>query len=360
MNSLQNYLATARADLTDTRLVVMGNEAADLDSMASSIAYGFLCSRLSPPVATLPVMPIARADFILRTEAVYVFQEAGIPLEEVIFLDEVDLDGLLTNAELMLVDHNVPGSGLQKFSGRVSGILDHHKDEGLFTGAVPRIIQTLGSTATLVARQFQKNKIAIPPEVAILLIGTILLDTVNLDKEAGRVTDADREVAALLLPLCPLLREDFFNKVQEAKFNVRGLTTNDLLRKDYKEWQLTAIRCGIGSALLPVADWCAMDNDLAAGFAAYADTRQLDLLLSMNAYTNPGFQRDLVIFSPDKKRHDALLAFLNDNGLALTPLSCPDQQPAATGVISFYSQGNLGISRKKLQPLLSDFCTGNG
>jgi exopolyphosphatase len=355
MNSLNNYLAAARVNLADTRLVVMGNEAADLDSMASSIAYGLLCSLLSPPVAALPVMPIPRADFILRTEAVYMFQEAGISLEELLFLDEVDLDSLLNRAQLMLVDHNQLSSGLEKFADRVSGILDHHKDEGLFADADPRIIQTIGSTASLVAMEFCKKKIPVPAEVATLLTGTILLDTVNLDDEAGRVTEADMNVAALLLPICPLLREDLFSRVQEAKFNVQGLTTVDLLRKDYKEWQLGKMRCGIGSALLPVADWCAMDNDLAAGFAAYADQQQLDLLLSMNAYTSPDFQRDLIIFSPTEERLQQLVQFLNDKDLDLRPVSCPDQLPAANGFIGLYSQGNLAVSRKKLQPLLADF-----
>ena len=357
MNPLHNYLATARANLADTRLVVMGNEAADLDSMASSIAYGFLCSLLSPPVAALPVMPIAKADFILRTEAVYVFQEAGIPLEEVLFFDEVDLDSLPGNAELMLVDHNALSSGLKKFADRVTGILDHHKDEGLFLDAEPRIIQTIGSTASLVAMEFERNQVAIPPELATLLTGTILLDTVNLDDKAGRVTEADKEIAARLLPICPLLREEFFSRVQEAKFNIQGLSTVDLLRKDYKEWQLGKMRCGIGSALLPVADWCAMDNDLAAGFAAYADQQQLDLLLSMNAYTDPDFQRDLVVYSPTEERHQQLVSFLNENELALQPITCPDQVPVAKGFHGLYSQGNLAVSRKKLQPLLADFCT---
>ncbi len=355
MTSMQAYLSSVKTKKNEAQLVIIGNEAADLDSMASSIAYGFLCSILSPAQLALPVMPIPRADFILRTEAVYVFKEAGINLDDVVFFDEVDLDSLMTNANLALVDHNILATGLAKFSDQVVTILDHHKDEGLYTNAVPRIIEPVGSTTTLVAMEFQKNSIKIDKDVATLISGTILLDTVNLDDEAGRVTDADKKIAAQILPLCPLPQEEFFNKVQEAKFNVQGLSTNDLLRKDYKEWQMGTAQCGIGSALLPVKDWSEMDANLAAGFAEFAQSRKLDLLLSMNAYTSPDFHRDLVVFCASEEGHNKLVHFLKDNDLNLTLLSFLGQQQAANGFIGFYSQGNLGISRKKLQPLLVDF-----
>ena len=86
MISIQRYLAEARKHVNDTGIIVIGNEAADLDSMASSIAYGYLLGMQDPRVMVLPVMPIPRADFILRTEAVYVFKEATTDLNEVVFL----------------------------------------------------------------------------------------------------------------------------------------------------------------------------------------------------------------------------------------------------------------------------------
>ncbi|RUM46456.1 MAG: hypothetical protein DSY80_02160, partial [Desulfocapsa sp.] len=195
--------------------------------------------------------------------------------------------------------------------------MDHHKDEGLYSAADPRIIETIGSTTSLVAGEFNRLNDEINRSLAVLIAGTILLDTVNLDDEAGRVTDADKEIAAQVLPLCPVSQQEFFDNVQKEKFNVVGLSTNDLLRKDYKEWQFATMKCGIGSALLPVSDWSEMDKDLAAGFAAFSKKQNLDLLLSMNAYTDPDFHRDLVLFCKSKDAHDALFAYLQDNILFL-------------------------------------------
>jgi len=352
MTSIHTYLSLAKKHIPDTRLVVIGNEAADLDSMASSIVYGYLRSLQNSQVSVLPVMPIPREDFILRTEAVYVFKEANIDLNDVVFFDEVDFDKLMEKAELVLVDHNKLAASLDRFSTQVVSILDHHKDEGLYTTASPRIIEPVGSTTSLIAQEFNTSKIEISPDVAVLIGGTILLDTVNLDDDAGRVTDADKEIATRILPLCPLSQQNFFDKVQKEKFNVAGLSTYDLLRKDYKEWQLGTVKCGIGSALLPVGDWAGTDNDLASGFAEFTANRNLDLLLSMNAYTNPDFNRDLVVFCKSKDAHDKLVNYLQENALALTPLDCSEQKQTESGFIGFYKQGNIGISRKKLQPLL--------
>ncbi len=354
---LNTYLASVKSKASHAKLIILGNEAADLDSMASSIAYGYLRS-LQGEIA-VPVMPIPRADFALRTEAVYVFKEAGVNLSDVVFFDEIDLGSLLVGgAGLMLVDHNSLSPNLRQYSGHVVGVLDHHKDEGLYPDVTPRIIQTIGSTTSLVAMEFDQAGFDLGTDVATLLCGTILLDTVNLDPETGRVTPADRTVAITLLPLCRLAAQEFFDNVQKAKFDVAGLSTYDLLRKDYKEFTFDGVQCGIGSALLPVADWAELDSDLFAGFAKYTADLNLDVLFSMNAFTNPDFSRDLVVFCKTPNEHDTLIEYLQENGLELSPIELVDQPQGENGYIRFYKQGNLGISRKKLQPLLAGFYKG--
>jgi len=355
MLPIQTFLSLAKKHVSDAKLVVIGNEAADLDSMASSIVYAYLRNLQVPGLFVLPLMVIPREDFILRTEALYVFKEANIDLDDVIFIDELDLDKIMEQAALVLVDHNKLAGDLKKFDSQVVTILDHHRDEGLYKTASPRIVEPVGSTTSLVAREFFTSGIEVSRDVAVLLGGTILLDTVNLADDAGRVTELDKEIAARVLPLCPLPQQKFFDTVQKEKFNVAGLSTNDLLRKDYKESQLGTVKCGIASALLPVEQWAEIDNDLASGFAKFAAGRTLDLLLSMNAYTNPEFNRNLVIFCKSKDAHDQLLTYLQENELDLTPLDCPAQKQSDSGFITFYRQGNIGISRKKLQPLLADF-----
>ncbi len=355
MISIQNYLSSVKQRISDTRLVVLGNEAADLDSMASSIAYGYLLAQLHPELTVLPVMNIPRADFFLRSEVVFLFHEAGINQNDIVFSDEVDFDKLLSHADLALVDHNKLRTDFQKYSNKVVCILDHHKDEGLYKNAVPRIVRTIGSTATLVAMEFSKFGVPLGQDLAILLGGVILLDTVNLSTAAGKVTNADREVAAKILPLCPIPRQELFDKVQSGKFDVQGLSTNELLRKDYKAYQVGGLQYGIASVHLSIRQWQVMDSDLVAAFSEFAANRKLDLLVAMNFHNSPVFNRELIVFWQIDDGQIKLFKYLQDNSLALTPLTSVDQKQTNNGVITFYNQGNSAISRKKLQPLLENF-----
>ncbi len=355
MISIQNYLSSVKQRISDTRLVVLGNEAADLDSMVSAVVYGYLLAQQSPQLTVLPVMSIPRADFFLRSEVLFLFDAAGINLDDIIFSDEVDFDKLLVHADLVLVDHNKLEVNLQKYSNKVIGILDHHKDEGLYTSAVPRIIRTIGSTATLVAMEFSKLGVTMGQDLAILLGGAILLDTVNLSTAAGKVTNADREVAAKILPFFPMPRQELFDKVQSRKFDVQGLSTNELLRKDYKAYQVGGLQYGIASVHLSVRQWQVMDSDLETAFSEFAANRKLDLLIAMNSHNSPDFNRELIVFWQTDDGQMKLFKYLQDNRLALTPLTRVNQKQLNDAGITLYSQGNSAISRKKLQPLLEKF-----
>ncbi len=361
--TLNRYLAETRKSITQyaPKQIVIGNEAADLDSMASSIvhAYYLASENRVKNRYIAPVMPIPRDDFKLRSEAVYVFAKAGIKLKDVLFFDEVDIPELMKgDTEIVLVDHNKLALSLETYGDKVVGILDHHKNEKLYPHAPQKVIEPVGSTATLVCEELlAASGDLIDNNIAILLIGTILLDTVNLDTEAGRVTPKDVKIVAELQKKFPIEQSEYFECIQREKFNVSNLTTTDLLRKDYKEWNLGKVSCGIASVLLPVEQWGENDINLCQKFAAYTETRSLDILLAMNAYTNPDFKRDIVLFCRDGAVHDDVVTFLQQQGLELRELEMKDQETCTFGKISYYSQGNLSISRKILQPMLDLFAT---
>ena len=145
-----------------------------------------------------------------------------------------------------------------------------------------------------------------------------------------------------------------FDKLQFEKFNVSSLGSYDLLRKDYKEWQLGAVKLGIGSVLLPVEDWTVKDPEIKVAFDSYLKERKLNVLLAMNAFTAPEFTRQLVVYIPDGKLFADTVSYLEGSPLGLEKI---DTGLSAENCV-FYNQKNLGISRKKLQPLLKDFFEG--
>jgi len=358
-NNMMTWLESLKSNFSNTKQVtiVMGNEAADLDSMASAVTYAWYLNLSDKDGKYFPMINIPRADFKLRTEAVYLFQEAGVNIDNLLFTEDVDLDKLKagSNLKLILVDHNKLASSQTGLETVITGILDHHADEEAYPPAAVTDIRPVGSAATIVAESFLKDqKDSIDNSLGTLLLGTILLDTVNLETEAGRVTDDDSKAAKEIIDIAGLDSKKLFDKLQFEKFNVSSLGSYDLLRKDYKEWQMGSVKLGIGSVLLPVEDWAAKDPEIASECNRYLKERKLDVLLSMNAFTNPGFTRQLVIYVPDSNLRDKTVSFLEGSDLGLEKLNINSSSNSCT----FYNQKNLGISRKKLQPLLKEFFKG--
>jgi len=358
-SNMITWLGSLKNNFSNTKqmTIVMGNEAADLDSMASAVSYAWYLHLSDSSKNTFPLINIPKADFKLRTEAVYLFEEAGISIDNLLFSEDVDLDQLKSgsNLKLVLVDHNKLASNQTGLETVITGILDHHADEESYPPAAVTDIRPVGSCITIVSECFLKDqKDSIDKSLGTLLLGTILLDTVNLETEAGRVTDDDAAAAKKLVDIAGLDSKKLFDKLQFEKFNVASLGSYDLLRKDYKEWQLGSIKLGIGSVLLPVEDWAAKDSEITGAFDSYLKERKLDVLLSMNAFTSPGFTRQLVIYVPDSNLREKTVSFMEGSDLGLVKL---DINSSSDNCI-FYNQKNLGISRKKLQPLLKGFFEG--
>ncbi|CAM9125181.1 unnamed protein product, partial [Bubo scandiacus] len=221
--------------------VVLGNEACDLDSAVSALALAYFLAKTSPApkAAFVPVLNIPRADFALRPETTFLLRAQGIPAASLIFRDEIDLGGLHRAGllSLTLVDHHVLPGADAALEEAVVEVLDHRPLERDRAAGCQVTAEPVGSCATLVTERIAQG----PPGVldrptAALLHGTILLDCVNLSPAAGKVTPRDVACVSLLEARFPELpaRDAVFEALQAAKFDVSGLTTEQMLRKDLK------------------------------------------------------------------------------------------------------------------------------
>ena len=356
---LNHFLFDSKFSLNKKENVcfVMGNEAADLDSMASSVVYAYFLQSQNKDDNSiyLPLINIPKEDFKLRTEAVYLFSEAEIETENLIFADEINIDEIARSGKLsiILVDHNRISSGFSSYSDRVIEVIDHHKDEGIYDSSITTI-EPVGSAATLVSEKILENsKSLFDEKTAQLMAGTILLDTVNFNPDAKRTTDKDVKVTEYLLKTFSLDREKLFEKLQFEKFNTSSLSTRDLLRKDYKEWVMGGKKCGFSSALLPSEKWLAKDSRISENTSDYCRSRNLDILFIMIAYTEPVFTRELILFSEDEALRKNITGCMQDNDLqleAIRGISNPDSSR-----MDIFAQKNAAYSRKKLQPVIQEF-----
>ncbi|NXL86118.1 PRUN1 Exopolyphosphatase, partial [Alectura lathami] len=337
--------------------VVMGNEACDLDSAVSALALAYFLAKTSVPAkaAFIPVLNIPRSDFALRTETTFLLREHGIPDASLIFRDEIDLAGLHQAGllSLTLVDHHVLPSADAALEEAVVDVLDHRPLERERAPSCQLTVELVGSCATLVTERIAQG----PPGVldrttAALLHGTILLDSVNLSPAAGKVTPRDVACISLLESRFPELpaHDTIYEALQGAKFDVSGLTTEQMLRKDLKtvssDEQVLAIS-GIYMDLKVFLHRPGLLQDL----EAFCQARGYSGLVAMTVSFNERYEptRQLAVYSQHEALRNTVCQALEE---ATAPALHLQPLPSPWSCISAYAQGNALASRKKVLPIL--------
>lgn len=362
-SSLRGFLAHAKTALRSAIssnqkvTLVIGNESADLDSMTCQILYAYVRSMAPPKNAFTPLyIPITNmpaSGINMRPEFLAVFKHANIEPTHLITLDDLpalsEIQAKLKpeNTKWILVDHNALQGQLGKiYSSRVQGVIDHHDDEGKVpkdTGDEPRIIEKSGSCTSLVtnyvrptwdtlsgsalasgAAHAQGDSLSDDDavvkrwdaSVAQLGLASILIDTANL-KDKGKTTDHDRKAVEFLeakMMLCPQLatsfdRTAFYEEIDAAKKDIGPLRLQDILQKDYKEWdQSDGQKLGISSVVKAISflqDKANKEAGSASSEAflnqleAFAKDRGLDMYSIMTTSTSAGgeFQRELLLWA---------------------------------------------------------------
>jgi len=395
-HSFREFLKRARGENREGKktVAVIGNQAADLDSVVSAAVMGYILdlemaqSHDSTQVQVVPVMNTPRRDVRLRTELSFLFSELGFKADGDDFITSIDEINLLALSQrehglsLALVDHNALCDHQAEFSPYVERIIDHHIDEHHdFPALSPRArdIALVGSCCTLIFEYWHSSRIpnlrdalfdsSALHEMKYLLLATILLDTANLVREGtgARVTPRDVEAAnvlALQLDMNESQRLSLFTRVRTAKFDKSGLSNNELLRSDYKQYtfgkqgkSLTVV--GVSSVPRSLQDFSA------AAIMEFTDERRLGLHVLMGAFSGAdgNFRRQLVLFSTDSSLVRQAVKGLSDSKDPVFLLerlhdgTCgahvEELNGSKAGILERYEQKNLKISRKLLQPALA-------
>ncbi|KAK7019885.1 putative exopolyphosphatase [Favolaschia claudopus] len=416
-SSLATFLSTSREKyLNDIRAspskgdewtVVMGNEAGDLDSLASSIAYAWMQSEVQK-TQFIPLIQTGRDDFDLRAENLYALKLAGINDLQQQLLSTSDLEGInpFPSNTFALVDHNRLGRSFSEHipNAKVVAVVDHHEDEHLYEeSADPRKVAPAGSCASHVATLFP-NDASVPKELATLLLSAILIDTGGLVVD-GKAIQVDHEAASFLIPrstlsdsmssstLCsvspnnPKLLADLPSVKQlskelfDKKTDVSHLGAWDLLRRDYKEYTYTlhwhpstpTIKAGLATVPAQLRSW-GSDGKLEAEAQRWMEHEQLSVLGVLTTFRDSGkfgksgkgkHRREMAWFVRDGS--DSQTLQLDDTAARLWKgLEANEEvqvkkhnkmnlsQVPPTMRVMLYKQGNAKATRKATAPLLKN------
>lgn len=436
--------------------IVVGNQAGDCDSIISALTYAYiqqqhqqvqnknsrfdlstssLQPRKKPPdenmensyLLYIPLIPFPREDMVLRHDVTLLLSHCGVQnLHKLLFVnDSMVTDYILQPKHLegiTLVDHNNlqsnPYLRNHSLSSCVVEILDHHLDEGEHMTTVTNRniafhngLPTVGSCCTLVGERLlhyyssarddpNQVEFELDPGVSLALLGTIVLDTINMDKLANRGTPRDQNVidqlmyhtnwSSKLLPhitdfysasndstSSPSLNNQLLLSLQRihkqlsnAKFDPtfwNELSVIDCLRMDYKEFQSNnyihdkddASSFGISSILIPLHQLEKKDRFLEQIYH-FIHARKVKLLavMSLSFLDADGKkvpQREVMILTFDQKASDTMIAALLDPSSMLQLTEFPEQrcnQNSHELIIRKFLQGNISISRKGIAPIM--------
>ncbi|MCL2704632.1 MAG: DHH family phosphoesterase [Spirochaetaceae bacterium] len=323
---LDKYLLYLKSNFPTKSIVhvVIGNEAADIDSIASSIVYAFFKENINQKKEEIfiPVINILEQDLRLRNEAIYLFSQTGVNQENLIFIDQINLKELAEKQKLkvILVDHNKISHKQEFLSNCIEEVIDHHDDEKTNNNVIKTIEKT-GSTATLVGEKIIKEeRFLLDKASATILSGAILLDTSNLSYKSGKTAEKDIKVLNYLISEYKIDRAELFKNLSTEKRNISNLSSQDILHKDYKEWIMGRKKTGFSSVGISLKDWLKKDPGLYEEINKYYIENSLDILFIMIAYTDTQFKRELIVFGNDVSLLDKIYFYLQKSGGRLFPI----------------------------------------
>uniref|UniRef100_H3AM52 Prune exopolyphosphatase 1 n=1 Tax=Latimeria chalumnae TaxID=7897 RepID=H3AM52_LATCH len=345
--------------------VVLGNEACDLDSLVSTITLAYFLAKTSSEKRTtfIPVLNIPRSEFPLRTESTFFLQENRIREELLIFRDEIDLHGIQRAGllSLTLVDHNVLPSSDAMLEGAVVEVIDHRPLERKRTPFCNMTAEPVGSCCTLITERIVRSAPEfLDRQVAGLLYGTIILDCVNMAPEAGKVTPKDSDYVTMLESKFPDLpsRKSVFDSLQNAKFNVSGLATEQMLRKDLKAVSGRGINLAISAVYMRLESFFqrhSLQQDLREFCLKYGYNVLVAMTISFNEKNEPF--RQIAVYSGDTTLRESVSKALQE---ARNPhLMLSVMQSPHSDIRAFYQENTLA-SRKKVLPIIKDFLNEEG
>ena len=238
--------------------------------------------------------------------------------------------GIITRTDLLqpirkraiLVDHNETSQAVDSVQeAHILEIIDHHRVGDIST-LMPIHVRNepIGSTCTIVAELMLLHRIAIPRDIAGLLLSGILSDTLLLT--LSTTTDRDKDVARKLARIVRLDITKYGKELLAASISIRGKSGKEILLHDFKEYELCDKRIGVGQVMVIEKDEIrAKENDIKTAMEQLRVEKRYDLVVLL--ITNPlETGEDLIVKGEQRLIEKAFgIEITNDKGFIPQTLS---------------------------------------
>ena len=150
---------------------------------------------------------------------------------------------------VILVDHNEVKQSVDGLNeALIEEIIDHHALGNLTTNSpISFRNMIVGSTNTILYKLFKESHVEIPKDIAGIMLSGILSDTLIL--KSPTATETDVETVKELSKISGLDYEKYGMEMLKAGSSLDGMSVEDIVYYDYKEFETNDMGYGIGQIL---------------------------------------------------------------------------------------------------------------
>ena len=148
--------------------------------------------------------------------------------------------------KVILVDHNERSQAVDGIEEAESiEIIDHHRLGDIETvSPITFRNQPVGCTATIINQMYEENEIEVPREIAGLLCGAIISDTLLF--RSPTCTPLDERTAKKLAKISDIDLEQMAQEMFNAGSNLKGKSAEDICFQDFKQFTVNDTIFGVG------------------------------------------------------------------------------------------------------------------
>ena len=213
------------------------------------------------------------------------------------------------NKKVILVDHNEYAQSVKSIEkADLLEVIDHHRVSDIATNR-PIFFRNeiIGSTAAIITSIYMENQMSIPKELAGLLLGAILSDTLKF--KSPTTTEKDMGMAKVLADIAELDIDVFAKEIFKISSNISSKTMEELLNQDIKRFEIDGKAVAIAQVIAyQVSEARDIEQELSQAMEAFVKQNALDLLVV--AFTSI-MENGSIFFSAGELEKTVVEAFPN-------------------------------------------------
>jgi manganese-dependent inorganic pyrophosphatase len=249
------------------KTLIFGHKNPDTDSICSALAYADLKTKLGLNVEPIRLGVInGETQFALDT-----FKVEAPRLVEAVASEAKNV---------ILVDHNERQQSANDIDQvRVIEVIDHHRIANFETShPLYYRAEPVGCTATILNKLYKENGVAIPKEIAGLMLSAIISDSLLF--KSPTCTAEDVAAARELGEIAGMNVESYGLDMLKAGADLSDKTIAQLISLDAKEFQMGSYKVEIAQVnAVDTNDVLARQAELEAALSSIIEEKKLDLFL---------------------------------------------------------------------------------